>query len=101
MSLCYLALDRSDLQFPPKEMARRTQAPTVWTLGAAQNSRQKLDRTLTRDQDTEQDCEMGPNLHVDRDVKVVEYEADPRHAELIIHQLGLSCLFITGYAYAE
>ena len=34
MRLCYLALDRPDLQFPSKELARWMQAPTVGNLEA-------------------------------------------------------------------
>ena len=41
-------------------------------------------------QDTEQDCEMGETAYGSGRERI-EYEADPPHAELIIHQLGLSC----------
>ena len=34
MRVCYLALDRPDLQFPSKELARLMQAPTVGNLEA-------------------------------------------------------------------
>ena len=42
-----------------------------------------------RSQDTEQNCVMGQTfIRIGRER--IEYEADPRHAELIIHQVGLS-----------
>ena len=44
-----------------------------------------------RGEDTEQDCEIGQTSITDRDVNVLSTKADPGHAELIIHQLGLSC----------
>ena len=41
-----------------------------------------------RGQDPEQNCEKGhTSMRIKR--KRIEYEADPRHAELITHQLGL------------
>ena len=49
MRLCYLALDRLDLQFPSKELARWIASTDSWKLGGPHTGRQILDWTWTID----------------------------------------------------